>query len=118
MLTGYETGTINTDTQLNAGIAIAEVVTAAVTEEIIYRAGAMSALIAIRAPRVIVLLIPAVIFTATHWSWGLAHTAFVVFPLSVALGALFIWRRSLVVNMIAHLLVDLPVIVLAFAGGQ
>ena len=110
--TGYATGTVETAAQLNVEIAILGVVTAAVTEEIIYRAAAMCALSALRAPTAVVLLVPALLFTLTHWSWGLAHMTFVVFPLSLALGALFLWRRSLPLNIIAHLIADLPVIVL------
>lgn len=93
------------------------VLTASVTEEIIFRSAAMGALIAVRAPTLVVLILPALLFTTVHWSWGIAHMAFVVLPMSLALGALFLWRRSLLVNIIAHLVADLPVIVLAAAGN-
>ncbi|THJ66828.1 CPBP family intramembrane metalloprotease [Arthrobacter echini] len=112
-LTGYETGTIETAEQFGVGITVVGVLTAAVTEEVIYRAAAMGALIALRAPTVLVLVVPALLFTLTHWSWGLPHAIFVVFPLSIGLGALFLWRRSLPVNIVAHLITDLPVVVLA-----
>lgn len=117
LVTGYETGTIDTARQVSASIAIAGVITAAVTEEVIYRAGAMSALLALGTPRILVLLIPAAIFTTVHGSWGVAHTVFVVLPLSIALGALFIWRRNVFLNMIVHLIVDLPVVILAVTGS-
>lgn len=110
---GYETGTVETAAQFDVGIAVVGVLTAAVTEEVVYRAVAMGALTALRAPTVLVLLVPALLFALTHWVWGLPHTVFVVFPLSVALGALYLWRRSLAVNIVAHLVADLPVVVLA-----
>ena len=113
---GVRTGTVETASQLTVGLAVAGVLTAAVTEEIIFRAAAMGALAAVRAPTVLVLILPALVFTSIHWSWGSAHTVFVVFPMSLALGALFLWRRSLLVNVIAHLVADLPVIVLAAAA--
>lgn len=116
-IAGAETGTIETAGQLSVGIAVLGVLTAAVTEEVIYRAGAMGALRKLRAPTWVVLVVPALIFTATHWSWRITHTAFVVLPLGLALGALYLWRRSLPVNIVAHLIVDIPIVVLAAAGG-
>lgn len=114
MLTGQATGTVETAAQLDVGIAAVGVLTAAVTEEVIYRAAAMGAFIAMRAPTPVVLLVPALLFTIPHWtSWGPAHTAFVVFPLSLGLGGLYVWRRSLLVNAVAHLIADLPLVVVA-----
>lgn len=116
-LLGVATNTLETAAQLNVGIAVLGVLTAAVTEEIVFRAAAMSALVAVRAPTLVVLGLPALLFTSIHWSWGFAHMAFVVFPISLALGALFLWRRSILVNVIAHLLADLPLVVLAAVGS-
>lgn len=116
-LGGVATGTVETAAQLNVGIAVLGVLTAAVTEEIIFRSAAMSALLALRAPTLVVLLFPALVFTTVHWSWGMAHMAFVVLPMSVALGALFLWRRNVLLNVIAHLVADLPIIILAAAGS-
>lgn len=116
-LGGYATGTVESAAQLNVALATLGVITAAVTEEVIYRAGAMGALAALAAPKWVVLIVPALIFTATHWAWGFAHTAFVVLPLGLALGALYLWRRNLLVNIVAHLVVDIPLIVIAAASA-
>ena len=47
---------------------------------------------------------------------GLPFTLFVVLPLSVALGCLYLWRRSLPVTMLAHLIIDAPLVVFALAA--
>ena len=46
-------------------------------------------------------------------SWNVAHVVAVVLPLGALLGLLYVWRRNIVVVVIAHLVTDLPLVVLA-----
>lgn len=95
-------------------IVLASVVTAAVTEEVVFRGAGIAALEAAGARTWVAAGICLVLFVLTHsGGWPLNHVLFVVLPLGLAFTGLFVWRRSLWVVMLAHLLVDLPLVALA-----
>lgn len=95
-------------------VVLAGVVTAAVTEEIVFRGAGITALEAAGARTWVAAGICLVLFVLTHsGGWPLSHVLFVVLPFGLALTGLFVWRRSLWVVMLAHLLVDLPLVALA-----
>ena len=108
-----DTGLIETAAARPAWLVLLGVLTASGTEEIVYRGAAMGALQRAGAGWGWQLLLPAAAFTATHLSWSPAHTLVVVLPLALALGALYLWRRSLVVTVIAHLVIDAPLVAIA-----
>lgn len=90
---------------------------AAVVEEILYRGYPMERLQELTGYKTLAFLIPALMFTATHLkSWGAAHLI-VVGTGAILLGLLYLWRRDLVCNMIAHFLVDLAGFMAAAAAA-
>lgn len=95
-------------------LLLAAVLTAAVTEEVLFRGYAMERVLELTGSRVAAVAIPVAFFTVTHaGSWNLAHVVGVVLPLGIALSLLYLWRRNLLVVMIAHLVVDLPLVAIA-----
>lgn len=95
-------------------VLLISVVTAAVTEEVLFRAYAMETLLRVFRSRVVAVVVPLVFFTATHANgWNPAHVIGVVIPLGLALSLLYLWRRNLLFVIIAHLVVDLPLVVIA-----
>lgn len=115
MVTTDGVGLVESATARCAPLIALGILTAAVTEEVVFRGAAMGALTRAGAGRIWQVAVPAVLFTATHEAWSPTHTLFVVLPLSIALGLLYLWRRSLPVTMLAHLIIDAPLIVLALA---
>lgn len=80
---------------------------AAVTEEILYRGYPMERVQELTGSKWLAFLVAALVFTLAHIaSWGGAQLIVVGFG-AVVLGLLYLWRRDLVCNMIAHFLVDL-----------
>lgn len=101
-----------------AWLIVAAVLTAAVTEEILYRAMPMELLLRDRHPSWLVLLAPLALFVLAHLgSWNLAHVVGVVLPMGLLLSALYLWRRNLTVNVLVHLMIDAPLIVIAIMAG-
>jgi membrane protease YdiL (CAAX protease family) len=82
------------------------VVRAAVFEEICYRGYAIERVQELSGSRVLAFLVSAAAFTLAHagyWGWGaLLVPAFG----GIVLGALYLWRRDLCCNMVAHFLAD------------
>lgn len=80
---------------------------AAVAEEILYRGYPMERVQDLTGSKWLAFLVAALIFTLAHISyWGGAQLIVVGFG-AVILGLLYLWRRDLICNMIAHFLVDL-----------
>lgn len=94
------------------------VVTAAVTEELLFRAYPIERLLARFGSRWIAVLIPLVPFTAMHaQGWNIAHVIAVVIPMGLALSALYLWRRNLLMVVVAHLLIDAPLVAISITQG-
>lgn len=105
-------------TSLPWGLILCGVVTAAVTEELLFRAYCIERLLARFESRSIAVLVPLLPFAAMHApGWGIAHVIGVVIPLGLALSVLYLWRRNLLVVVVAHLLVDAPLVVISIAQG-
>ena len=103
-------------TSLPWALILSGVVTAAVTEELLFRAYPIERLLARFRSRWVAVLVPLVPFTVIHaQGWGIAHVIGVVIPLGLALSALYLWRRNLLVVVVAHLLVDAPLVVISLA---
>ncbi|WP_194288498.1 CPBP family intramembrane glutamic endopeptidase [Ornithinicoccus halotolerans] len=117
--TAAGTGGVDTvATSLPWALILLGVVTAAVTEELLFRAYPIERLLArFRSPWAAV-LVPLVPFTVIHaQEWGIAHVIGVVIPLGLALSVLYLWRRNLLVVVVAHLLVDAPLVVISLGQG-
>jgi membrane protease YdiL (CAAX protease family) len=88
---------------------------AAITEEILFRGYAMTRMQALSGSRFLGFLVPTAVFCFAHAPYfGLAY-ALAVGPLAVVLGLLFLWRKNLWANMIAHAGVDAVGLTLTWA---
>lgn len=95
-------------------LIIVGVATAAVTEEVLYRAAPMELLLDSGASQKFAVAAPLVVFIVCHLgNWNLAHIIGVVVPMGLILSLVYLWRRNLLVNMIVHFVVDAPLIVIA-----
>lgn len=93
------------------------VITAAVTEEVLFRGYALERLKQRTGRWSLAGLISVGVFTVIHLpGWGRAHALGVVLPMGAALTALYIWKRNLVLVMLVYLVIDAPLIVLALIG--
>ena len=92
------------------------VVTSAVTEEVVFRGYVLERLIDWTGSRWVGAVTSLAAFVAIHVpGWGPAHVVGVVFPLGAALTGLYLWKRNLPFVIVVHLLVNAPLLVLAFA---
>ncbi|WP_210480451.1 CPBP family intramembrane glutamic endopeptidase [Naasia sp. SYSU D00948] len=95
-------------------VLLIAVLTAAVTEEVLFRGYAIERLLELSGSRWVAGGVSLAAFTLTHAAgWSLAHVVGVVIPLGAALTLLYLWRRNLVVVVVAHFLVDLPLVVIS-----
>ncbi|HEV7777939.1 MAG TPA: type II CAAX endopeptidase family protein [Luteibacter sp.] len=79
---------------------------AAVSEEVLFRGYAMERIEALSGSRVVALLVSCAVFTLAHVSaWGWSHELIVAVG-GLAFSLLYLWRRNLWVNIIAHFIVD------------
>jgi membrane protease YdiL (CAAX protease family) len=82
------------------------VVRAAVTEEIIYRGFMIERLLWLTRSRAAALIISVLAFAAAHLrGWGPSQLVPVAIG-GVALGVLYLWRRNLPANVLAHFITD------------
>ncbi len=82
------------------------VVRAAVSEEILFRGYPMERLEELTGSRAIAGVVTCAVFTLDHisfWGW---HHIFIAGSAGAALTVLYLWRRNIWVNMIAHFMVD------------
>lgn len=82
------------------------VVRAAVSEEILFRGYALERLQELTGSRAVAGAVTCTVFTVDHigfWGW---HHIFIVGSAGAMLTILYLWRRNLWVNMIAHFIVD------------
>jgi uncharacterized protein len=82
------------------------VVRAAVSEEILFRGYPMERLEETTGSRAIAAVLTCAVFTLDHvsfWGW---HHIFIAGSAGAALTVLYLWRRNIWVNMIAHFIVD------------
>jgi uncharacterized protein len=82
------------------------VVRAAVSEEILFRGYPLERLEELTGSRAIAGVVTCVVFTLDHisfWGW---HHIFIAGSAGAALTVLYLWRRNIWLNMIAHFIVD------------
>lgn len=82
------------------------IVRAAVSEEILFRGYPMERLEELTGSRAVAGVVTCAVFTLDHisfWGW---HHIFIAGSAGAALTVLYLWRRNIWVNMIAHFMVD------------
>jgi uncharacterized protein len=93
------------------------VVTAAVTEEVVVRGYVIERLLERTGRRWLSGGVSLAVFVAIHLpGWSLAHVLGVVVPLGAALTVAYLWTRNLPFVIVAHLVVNAPLVALALAG--
>jgi membrane protease YdiL (CAAX protease family) len=98
-------------------LRLGTLLTAGVTEEILFRGYPISRLKVATGSTAIAVVIPFGVFVVLHLpSWGMAHLLFV--SVAAALFTLaFVWRRNLWANIIAHIVTDsVPLLILPLTG--
>jgi membrane protease YdiL (CAAX protease family) len=91
-------------------------ITGSFTEEVLFRSYSIERLIAITGKPWLAGLITAFLFTIQHlggWDW--IHVLTIVLPGAIALTLIYVWRRSLMFNVIVHAMVNLQFLIAAIA---
>lgn len=110
-----DTGTITQVTSnFSWWILLLSVLTAGITEEILFRGYSLERLHEITGNKWISGLISLIFFVAVHATgWNIAHIIGVVIPLGIILTGLYFWQRNLLFVMIVHVVIDLPLVFIA-----
>jgi membrane protease YdiL (CAAX protease family) len=97
-----------------AWLLLIVVLTASVTEELLFRAYPIEHLARLTGKRWPGALLSLAAFVALHLQgWNLGHVVGVVLPLGAVMTGLYLWRRNLLFMIITHFFLDLPVVLLA-----
>ena len=117
LLPGAEAGTIGDVVTGSWVVLLVAVVTAAVTEEVLFRGYAMERILSTTGSRAAAVVVPLVCFVLLHaGGWSPAHVVGVVIPLGLALSLLYLWTRNLILVVVTHFVADLPLVVIAAAA--
>lgn len=101
-----ESSQVNSLSALPYWLNVLIVVRAAVSEEILFRGYPMERLEELTGSRAVAGVLTCTVFTLDHisfWGW---HHIFIAGLAGAALTILYLWRRNIWVNMIAHFIVD------------
>ena len=97
-----------------AWLVLAVVLTASVTEELLFRAYPIERLTRLTGARWPGALLSLATFVAFHLhGWHLGHVLGVVLPLGAVMTGLYLWRRNVLFVIITHFLLDLPIVLVA-----
>ncbi len=95
-------------------ILLLSVITAGITEEVLFRGYPLERLHEITGNKWISGVISLIFFVAIHATgWNIAHIIGVVIPLGIILTGLYFWQRNLLFVMIVHVVIDLPLVFIA-----
>jgi len=110
-----DTGTITQVTSnFSWWVLLLSVLTAGITEEILFRGYSLERLYEITGNKWISGLISLIFFVAIHATgWNITHIIGVVIPLGIILTGLYFWQRNLLFVMIVHMVIDLPLVFVA-----
>jgi membrane protease YdiL (CAAX protease family) len=99
----------------SAWLLLVAVLTASVIEELLFRAYLIERLTPLTGSPWLPALLSLAAFVAFHLEgWNLGHVVGVVLPLGAVMTCLYLWRRNLLFMIIAHLVLDLPIVLIAF----
>jgi membrane protease YdiL (CAAX protease family) len=94
------------------------VLRAGIVEELFYRGYAINRVQQLSGSKWIAVAVPLLIFAAFHYNQG-PGGVLISFLLGAVLTAIYLWKRSLVVVMLAHFLVDfIPNVLLPLLSGE
>jgi membrane protease YdiL (CAAX protease family) len=113
---GSAPGTVSV--KLPMWVTFLVVVRAGIVEELFYRGYAINRLELLSGSRVVAVVIPLLIFATFHYTQG-AGGVLISLLLGGVLTGIYLWKRNLLVVMLAHFLVDfIPNIVLPLISGE
>jgi membrane protease YdiL (CAAX protease family) len=93
------------------------VLTAGITEEIIFRSYLIERLDELTGRPFIAVGVSVLAFTLPHiLNWNNTHVVGVVLPLGLILSWLYLSKRNIIFNMIVHIVIDLPLVFIALAS--
>jgi membrane protease YdiL (CAAX protease family) len=93
------------------------VLTAGITEEIIFRGYLIERLDELTGRPFIAVGVSVLAFALPHiLNWNITHVVGVVLPLGLILTWLYLWKRNIIFNMIVHIVIDLPLVFIALAS--
>lgn len=99
-------GAINRLISVPVWLIALTVLRAGVCEEILFRGYAIERLSALTGSRIIGAIVPALVFMLGHMeAYGIKYLMFLI-PVTTVLTVLYVWRRDLWSNIIAHFLTD------------
>lgn len=108
------TDVINNALQLSVPLLFFSIITAAITEELIFRGYLLTRLLDRGINKHICAFISIIPFSLIHLNnWSLNHIFGVVLPLGILLTYLYMWKRNLVFVMLVHFFIDVPLIIIA-----
>ncbi len=113
---GSAPGTVSVE--LPMWVTVVVMLRAGFVEELFYRGYAITRLEALSGSKAVAVVVPLLIFAAFHYPQG-AGGVLITFLMGAALTAIYLWKRNLLVIMLAHFLVDfIPNVVLPLITGE
>lgn len=110
-------GIIGTAAEHPSWVILLSVLTAGVTEEIIFRGHLIERLVDVTNRPWSAALISVCAFTLPHLAgWNLTHVVGVVVPLGAVLTAIYMWKRNVLFVMIVHIVIDAPLIFISLSA--
>jgi len=98
-------------------VILLSVITAGVTEEVLFRAYPLSRLLEKTGNNWLSAIISLIFFVCIHSTgWNVAHIVGVVVPLGAILTGLFLWKRNLLFVIIVHIIIDLPLVFISLGS--
>jgi membrane protease YdiL (CAAX protease family) len=94
-------------------LVLISILTAGITEEIIFRGYLIERINEISKKNVVAIIVSTIAFVLPHTlSWNMTHVIAVVIPMGFILSLIYLWKRNLVFNMIIHIVIDIPLVVM------
>jgi len=113
-----EGGIMDTAAQTSWFMILFAVITAGVTEEIIFRGYLIERLNELTGKPFIAVTISVIAFTLPHiLNWNVTHVIGVVLPLGLILSWIYLWKQNLLFNIIIHTMIDLPLVFIAISSN-
>lgn len=113
LLTGKPAPAVNITASLPWWVLIPAWVTGAFTEEVLFRSYPIERLADLTGQHWLASLITLLAFTFLHlFGWDWIHVLTAVLPGGIMLTLFYLWRRSLVFNVIVHAILNLPLLIL------
>jgi membrane protease YdiL (CAAX protease family) len=113
---GSAPGTVSV--KLPMWVTVLVVLRAGIVEELFYRGYAINRLQALSGSKVVAVVVPLLIFAIFHYTQG-AGGVLISLLMGAVLTAIYLWKRNLLIVMLAHFLVDfIPNVVLPLISGE